>query len=148
MAFPIRQSYERNLKAFDQIDKIVKKKPIQDKINNLLYEEKKDDGITLTEPRLLTIIIRKDKEHHFHFLRDETEFKVKGVWQDTTHHKLFKEPNAEIQIQYLDNKKGTVTEKLNKMFKEYNKDYVHEEVLYVTSTPLESTSLNLKEGRK
>jgi hypothetical protein len=135
------------LKAFDQIDEIVKKKPIQDKINNLLYEEKKDDGLTLTEPRLLTIIIKKDKEHYFNFLRDETEFKVKGVWQDTTHHKLFKEPNAEIQIQYLDNREGTVTKKLNDMFKEYNKDYVKEEVLYVTSTPLESTSLNLGAGR-
>jgi hypothetical protein len=143
MAFPVKKKIDTEFpkKTWGIKD------AIQNKINNLLYEKKKDDGLALKEPRLLTIIIRKDKEHHFHFLRDETEFKVKGVWQDT-HHKLFKEPNAEIQIQYLDNREGTITQKLDNLFKEYNKDYVHEKVLYVTSTPLESTSLNLEAGRK
>jgi hypothetical protein len=120
---------------------------LQNRINSLLYEKKVDEGQELNEPKLLTIIIKKKKEHYFHFLRNETEFKVFGIWSNTSH-KVFKEDNAEIQIQYLDNKKGTVSGKLNRLFKAYNKDFVDEEVLYVTTSPINKTSLNLKEGRE
>ena len=119
---------------------------VQDNINALLYNAKKDDGLTLTEPKLLTILIRKDKEHYFHFLKDETEFNVQGIWHDKSH-KAFKEKNAEIQIQYLDNREGSVSKKLLDLFRQYNKNWVGEDVLYVTSTPLDATSLNLEEGR-
>jgi hypothetical protein len=123
---------------------------IQNKINRFLYEIKDDEGLELTEPKILTILIRKDKEHHFHFLRDETEFRVKGRWQDTTHkpHHFIEEANAEITVQFLDNKKETVSKKLIKLFEAYNKQKVGEKVLYVTTAPIEETSLNLKKGRE
>lgn len=140
MAFPIRVDTGFPEKKWDA------QEVIQDRINKLLYNAKKDDGATLSEPKLLTILIRKDKEHYFHFLRDETEFNVQGIWQDT-HHKLLKEKNAEIQIQYLDNREGSVSRKLLDLFGQYNKNWVGEDVLYVTSTPLDATSLNLEEGR-
>jgi hypothetical protein len=122
---------------------------LRNRINHLIYEEKRDGGLELTKPKLLTIIIRKDKEHFFHFLRDETEFAVKGKWQDVKHkpYHLLEEDNVEIQVQYLDNEKDTITKKLDRLFKAYNKEFVREDVLYVTSTPLDKTSLNLKEGR-
>jgi hypothetical protein len=120
---------------------------LQNRINENLYEKKADNGLELTEPKLLTILIRKDKEHHFNFLKDDTEWNVKGRWHDKKH-KLFKEDNAEITIQYLDNKQGSVTNKLINLFKQYNKEFVKEEVLYVTSTPLDKTSLDLKSGRE
>lgn len=125
------------------------KEIVQDRINKLLYEAKKDDGVTLNKPKLLTIIIKKNKENHFHFLRDETEFGVQGIWKSTKHHptKTYKENNVEIQIQYLDNNDGSVAKKLDNLFKQYNKNWVNEEVLYVTSTPIDKTSLNLQEGR-
>ncbi|CAK0755896.1 conserved hypothetical protein [Gammaproteobacteria bacterium] len=140
MAFPIKVDTGFPEKKWDA------QEIVQDRINNLLYNAKKDDGITLTEPKLLTILIRKDKEHHFKFLKDETEFGVQGVWHDKSH-KIFKEDNAEIQIQYLDNREGSVSKKLLDLFRQYNKNLVGEDVLYVTATPLDATSLNLEAGR-
>jgi len=147
MAYPIKRKIDTGFpKQVWSIDNAV-----QNKINHLLYEVKQDEGLETDKPKLLTIIIRKDKEHHFHFLRDNTEFFVRGRWKDITHkHKpkhFLIEKNAKIEIQYLDNKKGTITRKLKKLFKQYNKNIVKEKVLYVTAEPLEMTSLDLKKGR-
>ena len=86
---------------------------------------------------------RKDKEHHFYFLRNETEFEVQGKWHNKQG-KAYNEENAEIEIQYWDNKQDTKTKKLKSSFKAYNKKYVKEEVLYATTTPLDMTTLNRK----
>jgi hypothetical protein len=132
-----------------QIKKTYQVETIQNNINHKLYDIKEDEGKPLIKPKLLTIIIKKEKEHYFHFLRDETEFKVKGVWKDVEHkHKIYKENNAEIQIQFLDNEDNTVSTKLKNLFTKYNKSKVKEKVLYVTAEPLDMTSLNLKRGRK
>lgn len=122
---------------------------IQNKINRFLYEIKEDEGLKANEPKLLTIIVKKDKEHYFHFLRDETEFSVKGKWQEAIHKpsRLLAEENIEINIQYLDNKKGTITRKLKNLLKGYNQEIVKEKEIYVTSTPLQMTSLDLARGR-
>jgi hypothetical protein len=83
-------------------------------------------------------------------LRDETEFRVKGRWQDTMHKPTHyvEEQNVEITVQFLDNKKETVSKKLINLFGEYNKQKVNEKVLYVTTAPIEETSLDLKKGRE
>lgn len=141
MAFPIKFD-----KGFPK-PKWEAKEVVQDRINKFLYDVKKDDGVTLNQPKLLTILIKKEKEKEFNFLRDETEFNVKGLWHDKSH-KAFKEKNAEIQIQYLDNKDDSVTKKLMNLFEQYNRNWVGEEALYVTSTPLDATSLDLEGGRK
>jgi len=146
MAYPIKRKIDT---GFPKKDWYIED-AIRNDINRFLYEVKEDEGLELTEPKILTIIIRKDKEHHFHFLRDETEFRVKGRWQDTTHkpHHFVEEANAEITVQFLDNKKETVSKKLLKLFKAYNEQKVGEKVPYITTAPIEKTSLDLKKGRK
>jgi small-conductance mechanosensitive channel len=114
---------------------LVEKKNQQTEINNLLFKKTNNKN-----PKLLTIIVRSDKEHFFHFLKNETEFEVQGKWHSKKG-KAFEENNEEITIQYFDDDKGSITKQLKNKFKEYNKRYVKEEVLYTTTTPLEMTSL-------
>lgn len=132
-----RRSFRTHLIQHNQ------KARLQNKINYLLFRAKSDEGEPLTKTKMFTIIILENKEHNFHFLKNETEFNVKGKWH-SKRSKLFEENNAEITILYLDNEQGSVTRKLDKYFKQYNKKYVGEEVLYTTTTPIEKTSLNLQ----
>jgi hypothetical protein len=113
----------------------LEKKNLQTEINSLLFKKTSNKN-----PKLLTVIVRSDKEHFFHFLKNETEFEVQGKWHSKKG-KVFEENNEEITIQYFDDDKGSITKQLKSKFKKYNKRYVKEEVLYTTTTPLEMTSL-------
>jgi hypothetical protein len=144
MAFNVK-SKKAKMKEPYSFDKIKKKD--QQEINDLLFNKKKDSGELLKYPKLLTIVIKKEKEPQFHFLKNETEFNVKGQWHSKSH-KIFKEKNAEIMVVYLDDKDGTVTQKLNKKLRSYNQNYIKEEALYSTTTPLDMTTLDLKGERK
>lgn len=144
MAFNVK-SKKAKMKEPYSFDKIKKKD--QQEINDLLFNKKKDSGELLKYPKLLTIVIKKEKEPQFHFLKNETEFNVKGQWHFKSH-KIFKEKNAEIMVVYLDDKDGTVTQKLNKKLRSYNQNYIKEEALYSTTTPLDMTTLDLKGERK
>jgi len=130
-----RAKPKEKLKAF-QVD--TRKQKTQSEINNLLFSQKSSE---YKNPKLLTIIVRKDKEHFFHFLKMETEFEVFGKWHNKKQ-KVFEEDNSEIEIQYFDDDCHTKTKKLKSLLKSYNKNYIKEEVLYSTTTPLEMTSLD------
>jgi hypothetical protein len=130
---PIKKKEQKTKYSYDE-DKI----KFHKKINNLLFNKTENKN-----PKLLTIIVRKDKEHHFHFLRNETEFEVQGKWRNNKH-KLYSEENSEITVQYFDDDNNTKTKELKKYLEDYNKKYVKEEVLYTTTTPLEMTSLTNK----
>jgi len=138
MAYKISKKKRRtsNFKISNKRDKL----KLQSDINNLLFNENKEE---YKYPKLLTIIIKKEKEPHFHFLKNETEFEVQGKWHNKQG-KAYNEKNAEIEIQYWDNEQDTKTKKLKSSFKAYNKKYVKEEVLYATTTPLDMTTLNRK----
>jgi len=116
----------------------------QEEINDLLFIRKCDSGEELKYPKQLTIIILKEKEPYFNFLKNETEFGVQGQWHSHNSNKVFKEKNAEINVIYLDDKDDTVTKKLKTKLNAYNKNYVKEEVLFVTATPLSMTTLKLR----
>lgn len=131
MAYKIKNSKKRN------IFKIEEKKELQSDINNLLFVRKNGE---FKYPKLLTIIIKKEKEHNFHFLKNETEFEVQGRWHNKKG-KTYNEENAEIEVQYWDNKEEIKTKKLKNAFILYNKKYVKEEILYVTTTPLDMTTI-------
>ena len=132
MAYQIPSKKKREKQDF-----YTEKEIIQNKINGLLFAENPQ----YRNPKLLTIIVRQDKEHFFHFLKNETEFEIKGKWHNKEH-KLFNEENSEIVVQYFDDDKHTKTKQLKKLFENYNKKYVKEDVLYTTTTPLEMTTLN------
>jgi len=138
MTYKISKKKQRtsNFKISNKKDKL----KLQSDINNLLFTANKEE---YKYPKLLTIIIMKEKEHNFNFLKNETEFEVQGKWHNKKG-KLYNEENAEIEIQYWDNKQDTKTNKLKTLFKTYNKKYVKEESLYATTTPLDMTTLNQK----
>jgi hypothetical protein len=109
----------------------------QRRINNTLFGETSEKD---KYPKLLTIIIEKKKEPYFAFIKNETEFEVRGKWHDKKH-KLYEEDNAEIEIVYFDDVNETKSKKLMQELKSYNKKCVKEKTLYSTITPLEDTSL-------
>ena len=46
---------------------------------DLLYTVKKYKGELLKDPELLTIVVLKDKAHHFNFLQSFTNWNAVGV---------------------------------------------------------------------
>lgn len=121
------------------VSKEAESNSLQDSINYYLFNVK-SDHVGLTEKKLLTIIVRKDKEKHFHFLKNETEFEVQGKWHNKRD-KVYEEENAEIEVVFMDDKNGSVGNKVQKLLKEYNKKKVKEQVLYTRITPLDSSSV-------
>lgn len=113
------------------------KKAEESNINHLLFKKDKSKD---TEPKLLTIIIKKEKEHHFAFLKNETEFEVSGKWHSKGH-KLYEEENSEIEIIFYDDKDNTKSNLLMTKLKDYNKRHIKEQVLYTTISPISKTSI-------
>jgi hypothetical protein len=109
----------------------------QTEINHLLFKEKR---VQDTEPKKLTIVIKKEKEQHFAFLKDETEFEVQGKWHDKKH-KLFQENNAEIEVLFYDDKDHRKSNLLLSKFRDYNRKYIKEKVLFVTISPIDKSSI-------
>lgn len=109
----------------------------QYEINKTLFKERTPKDVN---PKLLTIIILKEKEHHFNFLKNETEFDVVGRWHNTKG-KIYQEENTEINVIFYDDHYHTKSDKLMKELNSYNKKNVKEELLFVTVTPLDETSI-------
>jgi hypothetical protein len=109
----------------------------QRKINHLLFGQRRQET---TEPKLLTIIVRKDKEHFFNFLKNETEFEVFGKWHSKKS-KVFEEENEEIEVIFYDDKQGTKSNLLISNLKKYNRRYIGEQVLYTRISPIDRTSI-------
>lgn len=118
-------------------DKLYLEKSEQRNINHILFGKKKEKD---TEPKLLTIIVKKEKEPHFAFLKNETEFGVSGKWH-SKRDKLYQEENSEIEVIFYDDKDNTKSNLLMTELKNYNKKYVKEQVLYTTITPINKTSI-------
>jgi hypothetical protein len=131
MAYKIKQSKVRKKKG------LYSEKDEQRSINHLLFFKNKAKD---TEPKLLTIIVKKEKEHHFAFLRNETEFEVAGKWHSKGH-KLFQEENSEIEIVFYDDKDNTKSNLLMSKLKDYNRKYIKEQVLYTTISSINKTSI-------
>jgi hypothetical protein len=101
------------------------------RINDLLYNPTEE----ATDWEMLTIVIRKDKAHHFDFLKASTQFGTVGKWHDQT------EQNVEIQIQYKDTPDERVGTELMQLLKDYNTTVVKEEQAYARTEPVEETTL-------
>ena len=117
-------------------------KGIQNKVvspsNNLQYQLNQllfNPPPQATDWENLTIIIRKDKAHHFDFLKASTRFNVQGKWNNLT------EDNVEIQIQYKDTPSEAIGKELMEKLNQYNAIATKEEVLYVRTEPIEETTL-------
>ena len=111
--------------------KIQKINKIQKEINKLIFDPEQIQ----TDPEILTIVILKEKAHHFDFLKGYTEWGVKGRWE------ALDEKNYQIEIQFNDTKKEAVGARLKTLLRNYNKLVVGEDLLYFRTTPIEETSL-------
>ena len=103
----------------------------QKEINKLLFNPTKSQ----TDPELLEIIVRKDKAHHFDFLKGYTDWATEGRWGGLD------ENNTLIQVQFKDTPSEKVGKRLKQLLKKYNKAVVKEDVLYFRTLPVEETSL-------
>lgn len=106
-------------------------KKIQNEINTLIFEPENDQF----SPELLEIVIRKDKAHHFDFLKGYTSWGTQGRWEKLD------ESNVLIQVVYKDTKDERIGKKLIKLLKYYNKKVIKEDKLFAITTQLEDTSI-------
>lgn len=111
--------------------KIQKINKIQNELNKLIFDPEQNQ----TDPEVLTIVILKEKAHHFDFLKGYTEWGVKGRWE------TLDEQNYQIEIQFKDTKKEKVGLRIKTLLKNYNKLAVGEDLLYFRTVPVEETSL-------
>jgi len=134
-----KDEVKNKLKAIDSIKR---------QINYLLYDANFYMGEEATDPEVLTVVVLKDKAHHFDFLTSHTDWKSVGNWKnDITGETYDKENNLVLQIQFLDTKNEYIGNELIRLFKELNDYEVGEQVLYVRTSPVEESTLPLKEWR-
>lgn len=108
---------------------------IQREVVQILFDEDFWKKLGATDRELLTIVIVKDKAHHFDFLKAYTTWKVMGLWDKE------KELNAQIDIEFRDNKDECLGNWLMHLLYEYNKKVVKEEILYARTSPIEEGTL-------
>jgi len=104
---------------------------IRGKISWLLFAERPDR----TEPEILTVVVPKEKAHHFEFLKAYTKWPSKGKWKE-----LF-ERNVVFEILYHDRKDEAVGRELMAQLDKYREKVLKEEALYARTTPVEETTL-------
>lgn len=112
-------------------------KEIQDKINDILYG--KVSSTVYRDKELLEIIVLRSKKRHFDFLNKRgghTRWGVIGSWEDYPDEK-----NFILQIEFKDTPTETRGKYLKKLFGEYNRRVVKEDVLYVRMKPIDISSL-------
>lgn len=107
-----------------------KSRKIQQDINNLLF-----DSIGGDKKKLLTIVIRRDKEGKFNFLKSETEWRGVGTWKKYRHEK-----DAIIEVEFKD-RGDFKTKRLLPKLEQYNKAAIGEEKLYARVTPVTASTL-------
>jgi len=124
---------------------------LQKKILKLLYNVKEYDGEPATEHEVLTIVAPnlpspklkgKTPADMLEFLRDYTDWKAIGESK-----KWGREQNIVFQIEFLDTKNNKIGQELIRLFDEYNRKYIKEDVLYVRTTKLSESSLPLRQWR-
>lgn len=112
-------------------------KEIKDEIVNLVFKKETQEKLDAHDSELLTIYIAEPKAHFFDFLKAEskTEWKVAGHWKGS------KEKNMQIDIEFLDNKKECIGNRLIHLLDTYNKNFVKEDLLYARTVPIEEGTL-------
>jgi hypothetical protein len=141
----------------DHPEKLTKKEKnkLCDEIDNLksqiaffIDEVKEHKGEPTSDKEILTIVVHEDKFHHLNFLKAHTDWSATGFWKEaTTGKKYDEEENIVLQIEFLDTPSESVGRKLMKLFKRLNQLEIGERALYVRTTPVEESSLPLKEWR-
>lgn len=121
------------------------------RFDRLTSTQKTIAQILYTKPRgrykkeLLTMIYKKEKAKHFRFLEyppesGGTKWKSRGYWRDKNR-KLWDEENVQHEVEYADTPDDRRGKELLKALKKYNKEEVHEDVLYARTEPISETSL-------
>lgn len=124
---------------------------IKEEMFDLLYNVKTYKGEKALKHEVLTIVVLRDKAHHFDFLKSFTDWNAVGSW--TSAQKPFRmqsyddEKNKIIDIEFLDTKNDKIGQRLEVLLKKLNKVEVGEWLLYSRTTPISETSLSLRKER-
>lgn len=108
---------------------------IKAEITTILFDESFRKKCDAADRELLTIVVVKEKAHHFEFLRAYTTWKVFGLW-DTQ-----KELNVQIECEFRDNEDECLGHRLMHLLYEYNRKVVKEQILYARTSPIEEGTL-------
>lgn len=108
---------------------------IRKEITAVLFDKSFRKKCDATDRELLTIVLPKEKAHHFDFLKAYTTWKVTGLWEKQ------KELNVQIDCEFRDNKDECLGNRLMHLVWEYNKAVVKEQVLYARTSPIEEGTL-------
>jgi len=134
----------RWISFWSQCPKINQAKPedmeadeIREEIKKLGFNEEYQKELEAYDSELLTIYIKEEKAHFFDFLKAEskTEWKVLGYWKGS------EEKNVQIDVEFLDNKKECVGNRLIHLIDAYNDNFVEEDLLYARTVPIEEGTL-------
>lgn len=106
---------------------------IKSEINRILF---KSSSSRFPEHQMLRVVVRSDKAHHLDFLRGFTEWRAIGTWQDYPN-----EHNTVIEVQYREDADELNGKRLVGLFEKLNKAVIGEEKLYVSTYPIEVTSI-------
>lgn len=118
-----------------QDPKVMTPKEIQAEITMLLFDRDFQKKAKAFDRELLTIVILREKAHHFDFLRGYTTWKVVGMWEGK------EEKNVQIDIEFKDCEHEGIGNRLMHLLWEYNHQVVKEDVLYTRTVPLEEGTL-------
>ena len=108
---------------------------IKNEINKILYHS---DSATYPDRQLLTVTVDSKKAHHFNFLKGFTGWKAVGTWKDFPD-----EENTVIEVEYNENARESNGKRLKGLMKLLNREVVGEELLYMRTTPVEVSSLDV-----
>jgi hypothetical protein len=136
---------KRVLREIKDVDKIKKE------MFDLLYNVKTYKGEKAVKHEVLTVVVLRDKAHHFDFLKAYTDWNAVGSW--TPAQRPFRvqsyddEKNKVLEIEFLDTKSDKIGRRLEVLLKKLNKTEVGEWLLYSRTTPISETSLSLAKER-
>lgn len=142
---PSKTKSQKVLRQIKEVDKLKKE------MFDLLYNVKTFRGEKAVKHEVLTIVVLRDKAHHFDFLKSYTDWNAVGSW--TASQKPFRvqsyddEKNKVIDVEFLDTKNDKVGKRIEVLLKKLNKIEVGEWLLYSRTTPISETSLSLKKER-
>lgn len=132
---------DRWVKVYKQCPKINQNNPlemspeeIKQELNTLIFSPPKE--LKPADRELLTIVIVREKSNFFDFLKGYTKWKTVGLWEG------LEEKNLEIEIEFKDNNKECIGNRIMHLLWSYNKLIVGESILYARTTPLEEGTLD------
>ena len=107
------------------------KPSVEDDINEILYEPKRD----AVDSEVVTIDVPRSKKKDFEFLKAYTEYPTVGKW------KQYKDKNLQIEVQFKDAKDEKYGKRLMSLLQKFNKEKLKEEQIYARTTPVEETTM-------